>query len=242
MVGPGNAEDSNGAEHPQLLAEVRAPTVPIPAGNQALLKYVTPKVDADPNTDRPGCLYTGATRIKFVGNQMKVFSPNTKAASTPPRCLDIANRGNEQTKAIPPVIYVKPTTGTLHLRRVPADHRRQRRDDQHPDDELPPCRGTVYVEGDVTGQVTVSGEDDIVVTANLTVTDRTNTDVIGLVAGNYVWVYHPVKCTSSELLAARCSAPPPGSRTSTRRSCRCGTASWCRTGTSAPTWLIFTSG
>lgn len=185
--GSGTPKSGSGAYWPKY-----APTVPIPAGNQALLKYVQPKTDTDPNTDRPGCLYTGSTRITFVGNKMKVFSPNTKDASTPSRCLTVSNRNTEQTKDIPPVIYVKPTTGSCTGVGYPLSG--EYRDKESPD--YTTCRGTAYVSGNVQGQVTVSAEDDVVVTGDLTVQDRTDTDVIGLVAGNYVWVYHPVKCTS----------------------------------------------
>jgi len=45
----------------------------------------------------------------------------------------------------------------------------------------------------VNGQVTLSAKDDVVLTGNLTVNDPTDTDVVGLIAGNCVWVWHPVK-------------------------------------------------
>ena len=44
--------------------------------------------------------------------------------------------------------------------------------------------------------------NDVVVTGNLTVADNmTGSDVIGLVANNDVWVYHPLNASSNELLA-----------------------------------------
>jgi 7-keto-8-aminopelargonate synthetase-like enzyme len=53
----------------------------------------------------------------------------------------------------------------------------------------------------VTGQVTVAAKDDIVVTGDLTMTSGlTGADAIGLVAGNYVWVYHPVNSANHNLL------------------------------------------
>jgi len=168
---------------------VYAATLPLPLGNQELLKYVLPKVDTNPNTNRPGCLYTGATRIRFVGSTMKVFSPNTTAA--PPGCLNVSNRGSEQTLPIPPVIYVKPASGTCSGVGYP-------RPDELTDPkyvtttDYSPCRGTAFVEGNVDGQVTISAEDDIVVTADVSVQDRNGTDIVGLVAGNYVWIYHPI--------------------------------------------------
>ena len=89
-------------------------------------------------------------------------------------------------------------------------------------------RGTAYVEGDVDGQVTVAGSDDVVVTDDLTLDDNGNgTDVVGLIAGGYVWVYHPLDSSGKNLARVhkvRESTPP---------SCRCATASSSRTGTRA---------
>lgn len=174
------------------------PTIQLPVANSKLLKYVLPKVDSDPNTDRPGCLYTGATRIRFQGGQMKVWSPNTTNPATPANCLNVANRANEQTVPIPPVIHVNdrvaPCAGVGYPR-LSEDTRSNRRTTDYN-----PCRGTVFVQGIVDSQVTVSAKDDIVVTADLTVQDPNDTDVIGLVAGNFVWVYHPVTVDGSNLL------------------------------------------
>lgn len=186
--GSGTPKSGAGAYWP-----IYKPTVPIPPGNEALLKYVKPKIDTDPNTDRPGCLYSGSTRITFVGNQMKVLSPNTTSASTPSYCLDVSNRSVEQTKPIPPVIYVKGATGTCSGVGYPISNEYL---SNHTTDYTK-CRGTAYVQGNVAGQVTISAVDDVVVTGNLTANDVNNTDVIGLIAGNYVWIYHPVRCTST---------------------------------------------
>jgi type II secretory pathway pseudopilin PulG len=173
-----------------------ADALSLPAGNQSMLKHVRPKIDEDPNTDRPGCLYRGATRIRFSSGQMKVWSPNTTATDTPPECLDVSNAANEQTKPIPPVIYVAPATGSCTGVGYP---RTGERTDLGITTDYSPCRGTAFVEGEVDGQVTVSAEDDVVVTSALTIQDGgTETDIVGLVAGNNVWVYHPVTWVDSD--------------------------------------------
>ena len=182
---------------------VYAPKLPLPAGNEELLKYVRPKVDTNPNTNRPGCLYTGATRIRFTGGTMKVFSPNTTDA--PPKCLTVADRAIEQTKALPPVVYVADASSTC----TPVGYPRE---DELVDPnyatttDYSPCRGTVFVEGDVDGQVTVSAKDDVVVTADITLQDRNGTNIVGLVAGNYVWIYHPI---DDEKYQPNCIKPKP---------------------------------
>jgi hypothetical protein len=178
---------------------VYAAPLSMPNGNSELLKYVEPRVDDPSGTPGPGCYYTGQTRIVFQGSTMRVLSPSTTSA--PSRCLDVANRSSEQTKAIPPVIYVDSTAATCTygalgypmsgewLGGVTTDYA---------------CtRGTAYVSGTVNGQVTVATKDDVVVTADLLGTDgTTGTDMVGLVAGNYVWVYHPVNSSGSNLLSS----------------------------------------
>ncbi len=178
---------------------VYAAPIAMPNGNSELLKYVEPRVDDPAGTPGPGCYYTGQTRITFQGTTMKVLSPSTTNA--PSRCLDVANRSSEQTKAIPPVIYVDSTASSCTygllgypmsgewLGGITTDYA---------------CsRGTVFVKGNVDGQVTVAAKDDVVVTDDITIQDSfSGTDVVGLVAGNYVWVYHPVSSSGSNLLSS----------------------------------------
>lgn len=167
----------------------------LPSGNQELLKHVQPKIDTSPNTDRPGCLYRGATKIVFDGATMKVHSPNTTDA--PERCLTVGSRGQIQTKGIPPVIYIAPMSGSCSGVGYPVANEAT----GYALTYNSGCgRGTAFVSGTVDGQVTVSAEDDIVVTADLRLTDRTSTDVVGLVAGNNVWVYHPVTSGGANVL------------------------------------------
>lgn len=195
--GPGTPVLSGGATpgfYPRY-----AEAIDLPDANTELLRYVRPKTDSttvpDTDAERPGCLYRGATTITFVGDQMEVLSPNTTDA--PDRCLDTGDAEDEQTVDIPPVIHVAPTTDDCEDVGYP---RNNEDDSNRKTTDYDPCRGTVFVEGEVDGQVTVSAEDDIVVTADLTVADDGATDVIGLVAGNYVWVYHPVKNGGANLL------------------------------------------
>ena len=68
--------------------------------------------------------------------------------------------------------------------------------------------GTAYVAGRVQGRTTVGTDSDIVVTGDLTYRSGTNgSDVLGLVANNNVWIYHPVSNNGS----TSCT-PQPGCR------------------------------
>jgi hypothetical protein len=183
-----------------------SPPMALPVGNATLLSKVEPDVDGDGSVG-PGCYYTGATRIVFQGTTMRVYSPSTSDPRTPSRCLDVTNRAYEQVKNIPPLIYVDGTTSTCTFGLVGYP----RAGEQYtvgpstavawrtgtPSGGWSPnydcTRGTAFVEGNADAQVTVAARDDVVVTNDLTVADgTTGSDIIGLVAGNFVWIYHPV--------------------------------------------------
>lgn len=183
----------------------------VPVGNQELLQYVEPRVD-DPSADPgPGCYYSGNTEITFQGTTMQVLSPATSDPDTPSRCLDVATRSSWQTKDIPPVIYVDSTTntGTYTLFDYPKTGE-DTNGSTYSDGSLKDAttdytrtRGTAYVQGSVDTQVTVAAKDDVVVTGDLTDPDNgAGTNIVGLVAGNYVWVYHPVNGSNVNMLSS----------------------------------------
>jgi hypothetical protein len=64
-----------------------------------------------------------------------------------------------------------------------------------------PCRsGDVFIEGTLKGQLTVAASNNIVVTWHLDYSTGTaGRDILGLVAENYVEVYHPVNSSGSNL-------------------------------------------
>jgi hypothetical protein len=193
-----------------------APPLELPTANTELLKQVEPDVDGDGQVG-PGCYYTGSTRIIFQGTTMRVLSPSTTAPDTPVRCLDVANSSQEQVKPIPAVIYVAPTAssctqGALGYPRTgeyvttgasSASHwttATSATGNTGSTTNYDCQRGSVYIQGTADTQVTVSAEDDVVVTGDLLLADQgSGADVIGLIAGNYVWVYHPVDAVGNNL-------------------------------------------
>lgn len=54
-----------------------------------------------------------------------------------------------------------------------------------------PSQGDVLIEGTLDGRLTVGAEDDVFITDHLRQQDPTG-DVLGLVANNFLWNYHPV--------------------------------------------------
>jgi Tfp pilus assembly protein PilX len=204
----GSGTPSNGTTaQPGYRPKYGAP-LSLPSGNEKMKQYVEPDVDGDTTTPvGPGCYYTGATRIIFQGTTMKVLSPSTTSA--PSRCLNVSNRNNEQTLAIPPVIYVDSTAtpnssiGSCSSNSGVGYPRSGESTSVGVTTDYACTRGTALVEGNVDDQITVAAKDDIVVTGDLTLDDGgSGTDIVGLVAGNYVWVYHPVTSTGSNLLSA----------------------------------------
>ncbi|WP_088320523.1 hypothetical protein [Kineosporia sp. R_H_3] len=183
---------------------VYAAPLAMPNGNSELLKYVEPRIDDPSAAAGPGCLYTGQTRITFQGSTMQVYSPSTTNA--PSRCLDTSNRANVQTKTVPPVIYVNDTAscGSLDTSKMTVPRSGEWTGGITTDYSC--GRGTAVVQGTVDGQVTVAAKDDVVVTGDVLAADgATGTDMVGLVAGSYVWVYHPVDSSGNNLLSSSSS-------------------------------------
>lgn len=184
------------ASQPGYAPQASKQPTTVPAGNTELLRYVLPKTDSDPNVDRKGCLYRGATKITFTGTTMTVYSPNTTDTATPSRCLDVANRSQPQSKPIPPVIYVAATTGTCTSAGYPASGE----DTTGLTTNYDCKRGNAYVSGTVDAAVTVASADDVVVVGDTKYADGgSGTDVLGLAANGYVWVYHPVNSAKANL-------------------------------------------
>ena len=184
---------SNGGT-PQGNQPVYGPYLPMPPGDTQLLRYVLPKVDSDPNTDRPGCLYSGATKIVFHGSTMSVTSPNSASATS--ACLPQGPSVTNPSVPVPPVIYVQQASGSCTGVGYPATGEVT----TGVTTDYNPCHGTAFVSGTVGAQVTVGTADDIVVTGDLTYTNASGTNVLGLIANNDVWVYHPVDSSGNNLV------------------------------------------
>ena len=183
-----------------------AAPISLPTSNNTLLANVEPDEDGDPTTPvGPGCYYTGATRIIMTGTTMKVLSPATTASNIPLRCYDTSIPNTEQTVQIPPVIYVDSSASSCTLGTIgypmSAEGYTAGTSSANAWGAYPlytpnyACtRGSAYVQGASNTQVTIAAKDDVVVTGDITLTGgTTGTNVVGLIAGNYVWVYHPLK-------------------------------------------------
>lgn len=164
---------------------------PMSNNNDHLQKFTRPKIDSSPNTNRPGCLYRGLTQLTFVGNNVRVLSPNTKTVA--PGC---PTPDGAQAPA-PPLIYTVPAAGNS----CTGINGYPRPLEWHRFDVIPNplvtdyngCRGTALVSGSATKSITIGAAEDIVVTDDIVVPNRASSDaVVGLSAGGFTWVHNPV--------------------------------------------------
>jgi hypothetical protein len=185
--------------------------IAVPVSITSLRQYV------DYNVPNAGCLYTGPTRIKILApspgtlvSRMQVWSPNSTAPTTnAAKCGGAAALGDKNNGATLPIpndniilIQNVPATQTLPLTgscaagaigdSLPQDLDANRRLLEAD------CRGgNVYIQGQLTGKLTVSAENNIIITGDLTYHGgRQGGDVLGLIATNSVKVYHPVECNN----------------------------------------------
>jgi hypothetical protein len=152
-----------------------------------------------PNT---GCLYTGPTRITLnPGGTMNVVSPRTTAGPGV-NCPVGSN--------VP-----LPANGVVYVRSVPSAERvtcAPGGDNgvgypiagdvtTRPDYD---CNsGDVFVSGTLRGRLTIGADHDVVIVDDLRYAGGTGgTDLLGLIATEYVWVYHPVNLLGQNLTTA----------------------------------------
>lgn len=181
-------------------------TLALPPSNSALRSQTSPA--------NGGCLYTGPTRIRLLASgDMTVDSPFSKNT-----------RNGCPTSGTGPL----PRNGVIYVQNVPSAASDANytsgcpyrvNGQSHPlglpinnDVTLYGCRnGDAFVEGTLKGQLTIGADNNIDVTWNLTYKDGTGgRDLLGLIANNYVEVWHPVKCTSGSSASCNLKADFPG--------------------------------
>ena len=159
-------------------------------------------LEAETTTTAGGCLYTGPTRIKLLSNgKMTVKSPFSKQTNN-----SCPTNGTTQGSL--------PSNGVIYVQNVPStksDPNYTKNCPYSVNGQAHPlglpianditdygCRdGDVFIEGTLKGQLTVAADNNIDITWNLTYNSGTaGTDLLGLIANNYIEIWHPVKCTS----------------------------------------------
>jgi hypothetical protein len=166
-----------------------------------------------------GCVYTGPTQITLNSNgTMNVLNPwNGPQPSPKVAAVGACGVGNGRPMPSNGVIYVQNVpsspTGCPGIGNPPypniAGMSVKVSGDINPYD----CRhGDVFVSGTLRGQLTIAAEHDIQVVNHLRYQNGLNgTDLLGLIANNYVKIFHPVDDDGDNL--NRKSGSPGGGST-----------------------------
>ena len=182
------------------------PTLTIPPSNSAMKTETSPA--------RGGCLYTGPTRINLLSSgQMSVKSPFSRDT-----------RNGCPTDGTGPL----PSNGIIYVQSVPSSSADVNYTAgcpysvggrAHPlglpiSEDLTSygCRnGDAFVTGTLKGRLSIAAENNIDIVGPTRYESGTGgTDLLGLVANNFVEVWHPVKCTSGTSNSCNLDANFPG--------------------------------
>ncbi len=164
-----------------------APPLTMPPSNTAL------RAEADADLGGQGCLFTGPTSIEMNANgTIRVLSPFSKDTSQNCYSSQLATG----------VTMPLPDNGVIYVENVPSGHP-NRNCTNHPlgypqsDDNQNSfsCRdGDAFVQGTLDGQLTIAAENDVTIVWHTRYEDGVaGDDLLGLVANNFVEVYHPVR-------------------------------------------------
>ncbi len=183
-------------------------TLTMPPSNSALKSEV--------GANKHGCLYTGPTRVRLNSNgTMTVNSPFSKSTN--------GDSGACPKNGTGPL----PVGGVIYVQNVPSTSSDANYTNgcpynvsgrTHPlgmpianDQTTYGCRnGDVFLEGTLKGQLTVAAENNVVVTWHVQYQGGlSGTDLLGLVANNFVEIYHPVNCASGTAAACNLNANFP---------------------------------
>jgi hypothetical protein len=169
------------------------PILTLPTTNTAI------KTETDRAAGKTGCLYNGPTRIVLnSGGTMTVTSPFT-TSSAYASCVGTN--------------VALPANGVIYVQNVPSAQTATCTGSQNRlgypisgDVTSYGCRdGDVFLSGTLRGRLTIAAENNIVVVANTTYssTGAASTDMLGLVANQFVQVYHPVNSSGNNLTDSR---------------------------------------
>jgi hypothetical protein len=165
------------------------PLLTLPTSNSNI------KVETDRAAGKTGCLYNGPTRIVLNSSgTMTVTSPFTTSASYA-SCVGTN---------VP-----LPTNGVIYVQNVPTAQVATCTGSQNRlgypvagDVTTYQCRtGDVFLSGTLRGRLTIAAENNIVVVDDTTysTTGAASNDLLGLIANQFVQVYHPVNASGTNI-------------------------------------------
>ncbi len=209
---------TNGANPTLGQPPVGGTILALPPTNQELRRV------ADPSLGGNGCVYLGPTRILVKSNgKMDVTSPNTAASGAcgPGTNLNLPPNGVIYVRTIPAGTPAYSQATSLRCARpwvrspnASGTANSGGKDYPRTNDVTPyDCHnGDVFLEGTLKGQLTIGAENDIIITGDTQYsTGVTGSDVLGLIAQNFVRTYHPVtsKPSSNQTSSSLETCPNP---------------------------------
>ncbi len=208
--------DACGGCQPVGNKPVAADVVGLPPTNASIKDQTAPGTQ--------GCLYTGPTQITLRSDgNMDVVSPYT-TSSSPPKvgCYTTLPMTSPQTVALPAngVAFAQTYSGSC-TNSVPfTGMLYPQLGDNGPDARGYDCHnGDVFVRGTLKGQLTLAADNNInVVGDTLYAGGLTGTDVLGLVANNFVQAYKPVSCPNYPAFQTNCTYITPAGASGPLRS------------------------
>lgn len=184
------------------------------------------KVKADKSLGGAGCLFTGPTSITLnaVGT-MTVVSPYTNASATSTNNCTGGTLASPATQSLP-------TNGVIYVQNIPADPSDPNYSatctpgprlsagstagvgngqnplgypEQNDITSYGCTNGDVFLKGSLKGRLTIAADNNIDIIGNVTYQGGTGgSDLLGLVANNYVEIYHPVDLQGSSTSQTWC--------------------------------------
>jgi hypothetical protein len=169
----------------------------LPSSNTAI------RTETDRAAGKTGCLYNGPTRIVLnASGTMTVTSPFT----TSPAYASCVGSN-----------VALPANGVIYVQNVPAGQPATCPGGGNRlgypiagDINNYQCRvGDVFVSGTLRGRLTIAAENNIVIVANTTYANSgpASSDMLGLIANQFVYVYHPVDDDGDNLTDNRNPTP-----------------------------------
>jgi hypothetical protein len=134
----------------------------------------------------PGYLYTGKTTIVLNGLNMDVTNPSVVGN------LGVLN--TPKTMPLPPngVIYAKQNSCAYSVAPIVADYLE------------PAACANLYVKGTYASSLTIASQNDVIINGDIT---SSNGAIAGIIADNFVRLYHPVLRDGSGNCIANVQAP-----------------------------------